>query len=53
MNSTTAENPVPLGARARVAPARHAMSVAILSDVHFWVPVAVLALGLGLLVYLS
>lgn len=29
------------------------MLAAILTDVHFWVPVVVLALGLGLLVYIS
>jgi len=26
---------------------------AILTDIHFWVPVVVLALGVGLLVYIS
>ena len=46
MNSPSAETPVP-------ARARRSLSAAILTDVHFWIPVAVLAIGVGLLVYIS
>lgn len=34
-------------------PAPRPMMGAILTDVHFWIPVVVLALGVGLLVYIS
>jgi hypothetical protein len=34
-------------------PANRSMLEAILTDVHFWVPVVVLVLGLALLAYLS
>jgi len=51
MNSPSAESSVPAAA----APVlnRRSMGAAILTDLHFWVPVVVLALGLGLLVYIS
>ena len=43
---------------ARVAPppavsANRPLVGAILTDIHFWIPVIVLAIGLGLLMYLS
>jgi hypothetical protein len=34
-------------------PARRSMLGAILTDIHFWVPVVVLVIGLGLLMFLS
>lgn len=51
--------PPPAGAAAPVAVdsvpagARRSWLGAILTDIHFWVPVAVLAVGVGLLVYIS
>jgi hypothetical protein len=55
MNSPTAETTVPTGADSAAAPvpARRPMLGAILTDVHFWIPVAVLVFGTGLLVYIS
>jgi hypothetical protein len=43
----------PLAADSIPAGARRPVLGAILSDIHFWVPVVVLALGVALLVYIS
>lgn len=55
MNSRPPETVVPPTDRAAAATvsARRSMLGAILTDVHFWVPVVVLGLGLSLLVYIS
>jgi hypothetical protein len=55
MNHHPAETVVPLTVDPATAsvPARRPMLGAILTDVHFWIPVAVLAFGVGLLVYIS
>lgn len=39
--------------RPPVVPVNRPIAGAILTDIHFWIPVVVLAVGLGLLMYLS
>jgi len=53
MNSSPAETTVPRSVEPAPVPARRPMPGAILTDVHFWVPVVVLVLGLSLLRYIS
>jgi hypothetical protein len=53
MNHSTGEAARPIAA-AEVRPVARRNTVgAILTDVHFWIPVAVLAVGLSLLGFLS
>lgn len=53
MNHSPGQAANPVTAAAARPPARRTMLGAILTDVHFWIPVAVLAVGLGLLGFLS
>lgn len=50
MNPFPAETNEPISAP---IPVRRPMLSAILTDIHFWIPVVVLAFGVGLLVYIS
>ena len=53
MNHPPGDAVVPVATAPAPAPVRRPMLGAILTDVHFWVPVVVLAFGLGLLMYIS
>ena len=53
MNQSTGETLVPGVADAARPVVRPSIVAAILTDLQFWIPVAVLAIGLGLLAFLS
>jgi hypothetical protein len=53
MNHSLGEAADPVGAAAARPAAGRSTLGAILTDVHFWIPVAVLAVGLSLLGFLS
>jgi len=53
MNHSTGEAARPVAAAAARPATRRTTLSAILTDVHFWIPVAVLAVGVSLLAFLS